>query len=256
VAEGTRFQSIAHRNRRYGGPVSAARAAAIAAALKLSADAIALDAGCGKGGLLLAVLARYGCRGLGLESDPDAVAAAREFAVDDGLAGCVDFIARSPATFTPQKRLDAVLCLEPARAFGDLDAAARRCFGWLRTGGRLVIGSRFLRRTPQLEFRSSLQSHDAPIEAYGESARAMVNGGFELLATMVLGEGEWDEYVGAQHRALLSFAEQHPEDPDAVALRERAESAYQVYWRHGRDTIGFAIHILRKPRSGSLHVVS
>jgi hypothetical protein len=34
----------------------------------------------------------------------------------------------------------------------------------------------------------------------------------------------------------------------------RAERWHQAYWRHGRDTLGYALHAFRKPRH-ALHLV-
>ncbi len=149
------------------------------------------------------------------------------------------------------RRFDALLCLDPRRAFGDLGSAAARAGDWLRPGGQLVIGAHFQRRGGALIVESPLQSHGGVVEPYGESVRAFVGAGFELSATQVLGEAEWDDYVGAQRRALLAHAAEHLDDIEAAALRERAEAAYQSYWRHGRDHIGYALHLLRKPRPGS-----
>jgi precorrin-6B methylase 2 len=41
----------------------------------------------------------------------------------------------------------------------------------------------------------------------------------------------------------------------AVQARNRAQSLYHAYWRHGRDALGFGLHVFRKPR-GAVRLVT
>ena len=86
------------------------------------------------------------------------------------------------------------------------------------------------------------------LDANGASAREVVRVGFELLWTAVLSEAEWDAYEGASYRAVVAYAADHPDDPEAQAIRSRAEAWYQGYWRYGRDTLAFGVHGFVRPR--------
>jgi len=117
-----------------------------------------------------------------------------------------------------------------------------------------VYGEPFLRRPPVAAYRELLGSAGEGLPMPGVSARAVVAAGFELTLTAVLSESEWDAHESAAYRASLRQAAQHADHGAAAVLRERAERRYQAYWRHGRDTLGYALHAFRKPRQ-ALHAV-
>ncbi|HUO81003.1 MAG TPA: class I SAM-dependent methyltransferase [Steroidobacteraceae bacterium] len=240
---------------RYPAPVSARRALAIVELLEVPPGGSVLDLGAGPAGLLLDVVALCACHGVGLVGSETLAAGARAVAEREGLGERIEFRATSALAFAPPRRLDAVLGLGGlGRPAESLEDAAGRCLGWLRTGGVFVYGEAFLRRAPVPAYRALLGAAGEGLRMPGVSARAIVAAGFELMLTAVLSESEWDAHESAAYRASLRRAALDPDDAAAAARRERAERWYQGYWRHGRDTLGYALHAFRKPRL-ALHVV-
>lgn len=240
---------------RYPAPVSARRALAVAELLEVAPGGSVVDLGEGPAGLLLDAVALNACHGVGLVASEAAAAAARAAAEREGLGDRVEFRATPAPSFAPPRRVDAVLGVgDLTRPAGTLAEAAERCLGWLRVGGLFVYGEPFLRRPPAPVYRELLGSAGEALPMPGASARAVVAAGFELTLTAVLSETEWDAHESAAYRACLRQAALAADAAAAAALRERAERWYQGYWRHGRDTLGYALHAFRKPRH-ALHVV-
>jgi cyclopropane fatty-acyl-phospholipid synthase-like methyltransferase len=246
---GLDLPALAPEPRRYPAPVSARRALAVIGLLRVPPAGWVLDLAADTGGLLLDAVALHGCRGLGLVANDALAAAARASAAGEGLAGRVDFTVAAAAEFVPACRLDAILCVGPASASGSLEAGAARWLDWLRVGGVLVLGEPFLRRAPAPRYRALLGAAGADLRMTGVSARSVVRAGFELLVTAVCSESEWDAHESASYRATLEYAANRVAEPEARALRERADARYQAYWKYGRDTLGFAFHAFRKPRA-------
>ena len=241
--------------RRYPAPVSARRAVAVAELLGVAPGGAVLDVGDGPAGLLLDAVALTGCRGLGLVGSAAAADASRAAAEREGLGDRVEFRAAAPCDYQPRRRFDAILCCRDlGRPAGALDEAAARCLGWLRLGGVFVYGEAFLRRPPPPLYRELLGAAGDGLPLPGASARAVVATGFELTLTAVFSETEWDAHESALYRTSLRHAATEADRGAARELRDRAERWYQGYWRHGRDTLGYALHAFRKP-GRALHLV-
>jgi SAM-dependent methyltransferase len=234
---------------RYPAPVAGRRALAIATLLEVPPAGAVLDLGDGPAGLLFDVVALHGCRGLGLVGSATRAALAAGAAAREGLGERIKFRVGPAADFAPTRRFDAVLCVgrlpHPAAALAD---TAGRCLDWVRTGGLFVYGEPYLRRPPPPPYRELLGEVAEGLRPGGASARAIVAAGFELALTVVLSESEWDAHESAAYRAALRRAELEQDTAVAAALRERAERRYQAYWRHGRETLGYALNAFRKPR--------
>jgi SAM-dependent methyltransferase len=247
-----RYRTLGRQLHRYPPPVSASRALALVERLSSAPGGTVLDVGCGTGGLLLDTVALHRCRGIGYERNPELATLARANTAAEGQESRIEIRNQAARDASPGERFDAVLSLDAADSFGSVAEAAERCYGWLRVGGLFVLGEPFLRRTPGARYKGLLGDRlgiaAERLDGNGAAARAVVRAGFELLWTAILSEAEWDAYEGASYRAVIAYASQHPEDPEAASLRQRAEAWYQGYWSDGRDTLAFGVHGFIRPR--------
>ena len=72
--------------------------------------------------------------------------------------------------------------------------------------------------------------------------------GMKPVERWVSSVADWDAYEGALLRGIEAFVEESPRDPEGPKMlaEQRAFHAAQVRW--GRETMGFAVHLLRKAR--------
>jgi len=247
-----RYRTLGRQLHRYPPPVSASRALALVERLTTAPGGLILDVGCGTGGLLLDTVALHRCRGVGYERNSELATLARAQVQAEGQEQSIEIRNQPAREANPAERFDAILSLDAADSFGSVAEAAERCHGWLKVGGLFVLGEPFLRRAPGARYRGLLGDRlgvaAERLDGNGAAARAVVRAGFELLWTAILSEAEWDAYEGASYRAITAYASQHPEDPDALMLRQRAEAWYQGYWNGGRDTLAFGVHGFVRPR--------
>lgn len=65
---------------------------------------------------------------------------------------------------------------------------------------------------------------------------------------LLLADGYWS---ATPHEDYLAFLEQHPEDPDADAFRDRITAWREAYLQWGRGTLGFGLFLMKKRRMPS-----
>lgn len=103
-------------------------------------DARCVDVACG-GGDVTKILARHVAPGgsvIGIDRDADIVAIARAEAAADGVAN-VRFEAVDLQQWTPPEPVDIVYARFILTHVSNPDAIAKRFFGWLRRGGRVIV---------------------------------------------------------------------------------------------------------------------
>ena len=61
-------------------------------------------------------------------------------------------------------------------------------------------------------------------------------------------EDDWDRYEGYHRYAVETYAAEHPEDPDVAELLADTRRYHDdVYLRWGRQEVGWAVYLFRKP---------
>jgi SAM-dependent methyltransferase len=238
---------------RYLYPLSSAKADSLIGALDIASGDLVIDLGCGNGGLLIDAIARGNCRGVGVEADATLLTLADAEARRRGAVQRLQLIHQPVAEYAAASGVaDTIICLGGTATFGGLGAAAARCYELLRVGGRLLLGDFFWRRSPPAAYRELLGPAALTVPALGANARITVNAGFEQQLTTLASESEWDAFETARYRSALADAERLAAstagETAAAPARQRAQSLYQAYWRHGRDALGFGLHVFRKPR--------
>jgi SAM-dependent methyltransferase len=206
-----------------------------------------LDVGCGKGAWLVRALARLAGTGVGIEPNPAFAADARARA-DAGLGPGRVRIADSE--FVPERlageRFDLVICTGALHAFGGWDAALRGAAPLLAPGGHALLGPGYWRQTPAPEYLASTGIGADEMEPLADLLARAELAGWRRLAVHESTPAEWDDYERGYAASVRSWCDANARDPDAAAFRARIDRWVDAYERWGRDTMGYALALLRR----------
>ena len=84
----------------------------------LGEDASVLDVGCGQGRLLMEIVSRHGCQGVGVDIDAVAIQSARQEADARGLSPVTTFITSPAADYRCDSAFDLCVCVGASHALG------------------------------------------------------------------------------------------------------------------------------------------
>ncbi|OEJ34725.1 SAM-dependent methyltransferase [Streptomyces subrutilus] len=240
------ISSLAHTDHPVAAPLSDASVRSLLDRALPGTGARLLDLGCGSGTWLTrALAARPDLRADGVDSDAQAVAAARRAVEDAGLADRIAFHAQDAAHFDSPHRYGLVLSIGAAHAFGGLLPTLKAAEGHLAPGGSVLLGDGFWEREPG---RSILDAGFAAddYEDLATTVDRVTAAGWVPLHGHISTLQEWDDYEWSWTGSLSRWALDHPEHPDHAQALETA-AAHRTAWLHGyRGTLGFVTLLLRR----------
>jgi cyclopropane fatty-acyl-phospholipid synthase-like methyltransferase len=212
--------------------------------LELSAGDRVLDVGCGKGEMLVRLAERYGANALGVDVNPAFLEEARVQAGARVPRADVAF-EQMPAGELPAAAtaFDAALCVGSTHAFGGYLATLRALAGRVKPGGRVLVGEGYWRGEPDPEYVRFLGGpREQFLDDEGNRAAGAAAGLTPLESWRSTLE-EWDAYEGLYARTVEQYLAAHPDDPDAVEMRERIRRWNDGYHRWGRGALGFGVYL-------------
>jgi SAM-dependent methyltransferase len=246
--EAFKFTTVAHTDHLICSPVGPHRVDQLIELLELAPSQRVLDIGCGKAGMLIRIVERFGAFGVGVDPNPAFLAAAREAASGRVLAGALDLRLGRAADqpFAPAS-FDAVLCIGASQALGGYRAILGKTAELLRPGGRILVGEGYWKRSPAPEYLAFLGAGPEDYTDHAGNVRLGEGEGYVPLYSATSSDEEWDHYEGLYCRAVERYARNNPDDPDGPAMVARIRMWRNAYLRWGRDTLGFGLYLFQKP---------
>jgi SAM-dependent methyltransferase len=248
-----RFTTLAHAGRAILGPISSGRLDGLVGRLDLAPGARVLEVGCGKGELLVRLLARRpGVAAVGIDRSPWFLADARARADAAGVGERLRLVEADGASL-PELRpdappeLDLVVSIGAGGVFGDQATTLRRLAGRVRPGGTVLYGDGVWLAEPPADGLAAfgMERAELPDRAEGQ-ARLAIEAGLETEFVEVVDVEEWDDYEGAYVAGIEPWAAANPDDPDRVAFLTRAAAMRQSYAGWRRASMGFAVGLYRR----------
>lgn len=236
--------AIAHRWHPIAAPVSDAGLRLLVQRLDLPPDGRILDLGCGFGEWLFAALeASPGGTGVGVDTSAPALAEARQRAARRELGGRVTFEQAEAASW-PGEGFDAVLCVGATHAFGGLGPTLTAVRGYLRPGGRVLLGDGYWEGTPSVRALQALDAEPGELPDLAGLVAATQAAGFEPGYGHLSTAAEWDDYEWCWTGALTEWALGDAAEPDRAEALHVAREHRRQYLEGYRGELGFASLVL------------
>jgi hypothetical protein len=193
----------------------------------------------------LVLAGAFGCHVHGIEIAPEFHAVAVERAAAAGLEErlAFDFGDGSAVSVEPET-YDAALCLGASFVYGSLADTVDALAPTVRPGGYVAVGEPYWRRLPLPE---EYEDRDGGWTTLEGTVVVFETSGLPVVSVIASSEDDWDRYETLHWHTVERWLEANPEDPDARDIRSRHERYKRTYLRYGRDYLGWAILVGRKP---------
>ena len=243
-----RFTTLAHAGRGLLGPLSGTSVDALLARVHVGASpAHVLDVGCGKGEFLVRALERLGGTGLGVEPNPAFAAEARARATQRLAPGSARIIeSKFDHTLMPEQPFLLGICSGALHAFGDWHATLEGMARLVKPAGWAIMGPGYWKQPPEPEYLASFGGREDELHSLLATTALARRAGWQVVACHESTLAEWDEYEHGYAARIREWCDANPDDADAKPFRERIETWAAAYRRWGRDTMGYALMLLRR----------
>ena len=161
----------------------------------------------------------------------------------------MEFFCLDGAEYRPEKpgSFDLAICLGASWIWEGHRGTLRALKQMTRPGGLIMAGEPFCAKEPPRDY---LDAMNINYEDFGTHHGNTVTGcgeGLTFLYALVSSPDDWDRYEGLQWYAAAEYARSNPGDPDLPELMERVNRSRESYLRWGRDCLGWAVYLFRKP---------
>ncbi len=205
-----------------------------------------LDLACGKGELLCRWAEWFGSGGVGVDISTVFAGAARERAVELGVADRVEIVEGDAALYRAEPgAFDVVCCIGATWIGGGLAGTVELLRPALRPGGLLLIGEPYWIETPPFD---CLKAHDIAWDDYCslEATFERLDGaGLELVEMVIANQDTWDRYEASQWLTVTDWLAANPDDPDHEAMTRFRDDNRRTYLRWGRRYLGWGAFVTR-----------
>jgi len=241
--------AIAHAGLAFQNPLDGLKVDAFVERLPLAPGARVVDLGCGKGELLLRILERHDVSAVGVDLSPYFLADARREAarrVPDARLRLSEEDARR-IELEPEPS-DLAIAVGAGGIWDGYRAALRALARLVRPGGHILLGEGYWRREPSAAYLAALGAGRDDLADYEGLVAAAREEGLELVESLESTEGDWERYERRWAENGERWAAEHPGHPGRDELLAWIRNGRDRFERlGGRETLGFALLLLRRP---------
>ena len=243
-----KYYGITHRDAVFLNPMSERKFDELIGLLDLPPGGRALDIACGKAELLRRISRRYRASGVGVDISPYEVAAARKRNVEQGLDRRIEIVEGGGADYRGEpESFDLTTCIGASWVWQGLAGTLEALKALTKPGGLIAVGEPYRLKEPDPEYVETAGGFVANLVTHHENVKLGQAAELTYLYAIVSDQSDWDRYTGLNKRAAELYAAESPDDPDVPELLARVRKDAETYLRWGRDTVGWAVYLFRKP---------
>lgn len=245
-----RLSYLGHRTHRFLSPISEAALDEAVEATGVGPGGLAFDLGCGTAAMALHLVERFGLRVKAVDRSPLMIAEARSRIGQGGAPGSVELVESGAIAFLKSAgEADLLLAIGAvALTEGEQDAVSvlKGLAESVKPGGGLIWGESLWKKPPSEAMRAILGTTAAVYGCHADYVRAGEAAGLTPVFATTATDQDFDVYSWRYTRALEDHLRDHPDDPDAQAIRFRSYGWRSLYIAEGRETMGFGLYAFRK----------
>ena len=242
-----KFYDVAHRYHEVCNPTSRAKLDELVGLLRLNPGSAVLDIACGKGELLTRLAERYEISGIGVDISPYCVTDAIQKLRKRVPGAQIQILNMDGADYSPDQLFDLAMCIGASWVYKGHRGTLSTLKTMTKPDALILVGEPFWLKDPDDAY---LVAENLTRDMFGTHYENVLVGedeGLFPLYTMVSNQDDWDRYETLQWYAAEMHARDNPDDPDVPEILTRVARGRTNYLHWGRDTVGWAIYLFRKP---------
>jgi len=242
-----KFYDVTHRYHEVWNPMSRAKLDELVGLLGLNAGSVVLDIACGKGELITRLAEQYEVSGIGVDISPYCVTDAERKLKERVPGAQIQILNMDGADYSPDQLFDLAMCVGASWIYKGHRGTLSALKAMTKPDGLILVGEPFWLKDPDDAY---LVAENLTRDMFGTHHQNILVGedeGLVPLYTMASNQDDWDRYETLQWYAAEKYARDNPDDPDISEILTRVADGRRNYLDWGRDTLGWAIYLFRKP---------
>ena len=242
-----KFYDVTHRYHEVWNPTSRAKLEELVGLLRLNPGSAVLDIACGKGELLTRLAERYEISGIGVDISPYCVTAAIQKLRERVPGAQIQILNMDGADYSPDQLFDVAMCIGASWVYKGHRGTLSTLKTMTKPDALILIGEPFWLKDPDDAYLVAENLRRDMFGTHYENVLVGEDEGLFPLYTMVSNQDDWDRYESLQWYAAEMHARDNPDDPDVSEILTRVARGRTNYLHWGRDTVGWAMYLFRKP---------
>jgi len=244
-----KYYDICYKRHFLCNPINKEKFEKFCSLLKLNRGARVLDIGCGKGEFLIRLAELYDISGVGVDLSPYFVKEFLEKYQKRIPKSDIKILEMDGADYKPEtlEFFDLTMCIGASWIYNGYRGTIQTLKKMTKSGGLIVVGEPFWLKEPCEEYLKAEELKREEIGTHQDNVKVGEEEGLTCLYTMVSNHDDWDHYETLQWWAVDDYVRANPDDEDILELLGRKSRDKENYLCWGRDALGWAIYIFRKP---------
>jgi cyclopropane fatty-acyl-phospholipid synthase-like methyltransferase len=215
--------------------------------LRLEQGSHVLDMACGKGEFLIRLAELYNISGVGVDLSPYCIQDCLEKHQKRAPDSDIQFIEMDGAKYKPKSSelFDLTMCIGASWVYSGYRGTLKALKKMTKPRGLVVVGEAFWRNDPTEAYLKASGIKREDFGTHISNVKMAEEEGLTCIYTMESNSDDWDHYETLKWWNVDDYARNNPNDEDIEELLERTRKEKDTYLRWERETLGWAIYVLR-----------